>query len=143
MAPLTGPLMFEGVEDVPGWSFSGLAADEASGIFIGVDQANGLFNAFRLTEGGDIEVLWQHEQIIGSGVNIVSDRGMLYANDYVDGSLHLVVRDLFTGEELLRVPTPATRASIGSIVLTENGDVYMAANEPGQPTGLLVYIYIP
>jgi haloalkane dehalogenase len=142
MPPLTGPLIFEGVEGA-GWSFSGIAADEASGIFTGVDQANGLINAFRPLENGEIEVLWQHEQIIGSGVNIVSDRGMVYANDYVDGFLHLVVRDLVTGQELLRVPTPATRASIGSIVLTENGDVYMAANEPGQSTGLLIHIYIP
>jgi hypothetical protein len=85
--------------------------------------------------------LWQHEQIIGSGVNIVSDRGMVYANDYVDGFLHLVVRDLFTGQELLRVPTPATRASIGSIVLTENGDVYMAANEPDRPQASHTYLY--
>jgi pimeloyl-ACP methyl ester carboxylesterase len=143
MPPLTGPLLFEGVEDVPGWSFSGISADEASGIFIGVDQANGLINAFQPDESGDIEILWQHEQIIGSGINIVSDRGLVYANDYVDGSLHLVVRDLFTGEEVLRVPTPATRASLGSIVSTENGDIYMAANEPGQPTGFLLRLYIP
>jgi hypothetical protein len=100
-----------------------------------------LINAFRPTKSGKIDILWQHEQKIGSGVNIVSDRGMVYANDYVDGSLHLVVRDLLTGEELLRIPTPATRASIGSVVFTENGDVYMAANEPGQPTGFLVRIH--
>jgi hypothetical protein len=140
---LDAELLFEGVEDVPGWSFSGISADEASGIFIGVDQANGLINAFQPDESGDIEILWQHEQIIGSGINIVSDRGLVYANDYVDGSLHLVVRDLFTGEEVLRVPTPATRASLGSIVSTENGDIYMAANEPGQPTGFLLRLYIP
>jgi hypothetical protein len=143
MSPLTGPLMFEGVEDMPGWSFSGIAVDEVSGVFIGVDQANGLISAFRLTEDEDIEILWQHEQIIGSGINIVSDRSMVYANDYVDGAGHLVVRDLLTGEEILRVPTPATRASIGSVILAENGEVYMASNEPGQPMGFLVRFYSP
>jgi len=54
-----------------------------------------------------------------------------------------VVLDVMTGEELLRIPTPATRASIGSLIFGENGDVYLAANEPGQPTGFLVRFYIP
>jgi hypothetical protein len=46
--------------------------------------------------------------------------------DDVDGSNHLVVLDILTGDELLRIPTPATRATIGTILLLSNGDVYRA-----------------
>jgi hypothetical protein len=68
---------------------------------------------------------------------------MVYFSDYVDGSNHLVVLDILTGDELLRIPTPATRASIGSILPQPNGDVYMASNEPGKPTGFLVRFSVP
>jgi hypothetical protein len=68
---------------------------------------------------------------------------MAYFTDFVDGSNHLVVLDLITGDELLRVPTPATRATIGAILATPDNDVYLASNEPGQPSGFLVRVYLP
>lgn len=142
MPALTGPLLFEGVEDIAGWSFTGLSGDDVSGVLFANDQANGLFMAFRLTEDGEIERLWQRE-ITTAQTTTSSENGMLYVADFADGVLNLVVLDVLTGEELLRIPTPAVRASIGSIIFTENGDVYLAANEPGQPTGFLVRFYIP
>ena len=33
---------------------------------------------------------------------------------------------------------PSTRATIGAILVTGDGDVYLASNEPGEPTGFLV-----
>lgn len=142
MPPLTGPLLFEGVEDIPGWSFAGLAGDDQAGVLFANDQLNGLFTGFRLTEDDEIERLWQTE-IITSQTATSSETGMVYVADYADGVLNLVAFDVLTGEELLRIPTPAVRSSIGSILLTENGDVYLAANEPGQPTGFLIRFYIP
>jgi hypothetical protein len=68
---------------------------------------------------------------------------MVYVTDFVDGSNHLVILDLMTGDELLRVPTPSKRATIGAILCTPDGDVYLASNEPGQPTGFLVRIHVP
>jgi hypothetical protein len=142
MPPLTGPLLFEGVEDLPGWSFTGLSGDDLTGVLFANDQANGLLMAFRPREDGEIERLWETE-ITTSQTTTASENGMLYVADFADGVLNLVVLDVITGEELLRVPTPAVRSSIGSIIFTENGDVYLAANEPGQPTGFLVRFYIP
>ena len=99
--------------------------------------------AFRPQDNGDVDILWQRELLPSAASTIVSDRQMLYVTDYVDGSNHLVVLDLMTGDKLLRVPTPATRATIGQILPTANGDVYISSNEPGQPTGFLIRIHVP
>ena len=138
MAPLEGPLLFEDPANRAGWSFSGLAADEATGIFMAVDQQRGLTNAFRPTDDGGIDILWQRELRVSASNTHVTDRQLVYVTDFVDGSNHLVVLDLLTGEEIVRVPTPATRATIGAILFTPDGDVYLASNEPGEPTGFLV-----
>ncbi len=143
MPPLGGPLLFEDPEGRTGFSFSGLSADTATGIVFANDQGRGLVNAFRPTDDGEIDILWQRELRVGSGNTSVSDRQMVYFTDYVDGSNHLVVLDVLTGDELLRIPTPATRATIGSILLMPNGDVYLASNEPGKPTGFLVRFSVP
>jgi hypothetical protein len=143
MPPLTGPLLFEDPEGRDGWSFSGLAADEGSGILVANDQGRGLVNAFRPRDDGGIDILWQRELLPSAASTIVSDRQMLYVTDFVDGSNDLVVLDLMTGDELLRVPTPATRATIGQILPTAAGDVYISSNETGRPTGFLVRIRLP
>jgi hypothetical protein len=54
-----------------------------------------------------------------------------------------VVLDLMTGEEMLRVPTPATRATIATIIVSSANEVYFGSNEPGQPIGLFHRIYGP
>jgi hypothetical protein len=141
MPPLTGPLLFESIADRAGWSFTGLAGDDATGVLFANDQLNGLFMGFRLNEDGEIERLWERE-IITAQTTTSSGSGMIYVADYADEVLNLVVLDVLTGEELLRIPTPAVRSSIGSIIFTENGDVYLAANEPGQDTGKLIRFYI-
>ena len=141
MPPLTGPLLFDGVE-TSGWSFTGIGGVDTSGVVFVTDQANGFLVAFRLTEEDEFERLWQREMTTLQS-RISSQNGTIYVTDYRDGVNNLVVLDVMTGEELLRIPTPATRASIGSIIFTENNDVYLAANEPGQSTGFLIRFYIP
>jgi outer membrane protein assembly factor BamB len=140
--PLIGPLLFEDPDAGAGWSFAGLAADETAGIFFAVDQARGLANAFRPTADGDIELLWQRELRVSASNTLVADRGLVYLTDFVDGSNHLVVLDLVTGEERVRLPTPSTRATIGSLLCTPADEVWMASNEPGRPTGHLVRVRV-
>jgi hypothetical protein len=140
--PLTGPELFAGSEE-GGWSFFHLSIDEATGIIIGSDQGNGLLTALRVIGDNEIERLWQIELHTSARPVIVSDREMVYANDFVDGRDHLVVLDLKTGKEILRVPTPATRATIATIIVSAANEVYFGSNEPGKPTGLFHRIYVP
>jgi hypothetical protein len=140
--PLTGPLLFEDPSAGAGWSFAGLAADETTGILFAADQARGLANAFRPTADGGIDLLWQRELRVSASNTIVADRGLVYLTDFVDGSNHLVVLDLMTGEERLRLPTPSTRATIGSLLCTSADEVWLASNEPGRATGHLVRVRV-
>ncbi len=140
--PLAGPELFAGSEQ-SGWSFWHLSIDESTGIIIGSDQGNGYLTAVRAIGDNEIERLWQVELNTSAHPVIVSDREMVYANDFVDGRDHLVVLDLTTGEEILRVPTPATRATIASIIVSSANEVYFGSNEPGQPIGLFHRIYVP
>lgn len=141
-APLTGPELFDGVEGA-GWSFFHIVIDELTGIVVAADQPNGLLTAVRAVGDDQLERLWQVELTHSASPMIVSDREMVYINDYVDGRDHLVVLDLSTGEELLRLPTPATRASISTIIASSANEVYFGSNEPGQPIGLFHRIYVP
>ncbi len=140
--PLTGPEYFDGV-DGDGWSFFSVAVDEVTGIIVGGDQANGLLTAVRIVGDDQLERLWQVELAHSASPIIVSDREMVYINEFVDGRDHLVVLDLTTGEELLRVPTPATRATIGQIIVSSANEVYFGSNEPGEPIGLFHRVYVP
>jgi outer membrane protein assembly factor BamB len=140
--PLTGPELFAGVEG-GGWSFFSIAIDEFTGIIVSADQGNGLLTAVRAIGDNEIERLWQLDLHTSASPVIVSDREMVYANDFVDGRDHLVVLDLTTGEEILRVPTPATRATISEIIVSSANEVYFGSNEPGQPIGLFHRIYVP
>lgn len=94
-----------------------------TGIIIGNDQGNGLLTAVRVIGDNEIERLWQIELHTSARPVIVSDREVVYANDFVDGRDHLVVLDLMTGEEILRVPTPATRATIATSVIRPCPDI--------------------
>lgn len=137
--PLTGPELFDSV----GWSFFHVVVDEFTGIVIGADQANGLLTAVRTVGDDQLETLWEVELTHSVSPVIVSDREMIYINDFVDGRDHLVVLDLTTGEELLRVPIYATRATISTIITSSANEVYFGSNEPGQPIGLFHRIYVP
>jgi len=140
--PLTGPDLFAGSTG-PGWSFFHLTIDDDSGIIIGNDQGNGTLTAVRVSGDNSIETMWQKKLRGSARPAIVSDRGMVYCTDYVDGHNDLVVLDLYTGKELLRVTTPATRATISSIVASTNNEVYFGSNEPGKATGLFHRVYVP
>ena len=49
---------------------------------------------------------------------------------------------LMTGDERVRLPTPSTRATIGSLLCTSADEVWLASNEPGRPTGHLVRVRV-
>jgi len=140
--PLQGPELFVDASD-GGWSFFHPAVDEKTGIIIAADQGNGLLTAVRAIGEDQIERLWQIDINTSARPIIVSDRETVYATDFRDGRDHLVVLDLATGEELLRVATPATRATIATIVVSTANEVYFGSNEPGQPIGLFHRIYVP
>lgn len=67
---------------------------------------------------------------------------MVYATDFRNGRNHLVALDLTTGRERLRVPTPATRATIATIIPATNGEVCFGSIEPGRDSGLFHRIYL-
>lgn len=140
-APLTGDFLFEQAKG-SGWNFFHLSIDDVSGIIIGTDQGNGLITAVRVNKKGELERLWQKEMKVSARPAIVSDRGMVYATDYVDGHNDLVVLDIVTGKELIRKTTPATRATIGTIIVTRYNEVYFGSNEPGKSTGLFHRFYV-
>ena len=140
-APLSGEDLFETAED-GGFSFFHLSIDESTGIIVGNDQGNGLLAAVRIADDGSLERLWERAYRVSARPVIVSDRQLVYATDYRDGRNHLIVLDLITGEELFRVPTPATRATIATIVVGTNNEVYFGSNEPGEATGLYHRIFV-
>lgn len=139
--PLRGQALFESAED-GGFSFFHLSIDAVTGIIIGNDQGNGLLAAVRITAEGSLERQWERAYRVSARPMIVSDRQMVYATDYQDGRNHLIVLDLTSGEELFRVPTPATRATIATIVAGTNNEVYFGSNEPGEEVGLYHRIFV-
>lgn len=139
--PLGGEDLFEAAA-AGGWSFFHLSIDEDTGIIIGNDQGNGLLCAVRRRADGTLERLWQVPLRVSARPAIVTDRQMVYATDFRDGHNHLVALDLITGREMLRVPTPATRATIATIIPATNGDVYFGSNEPGRDCGLFHRVYV-
>ncbi len=62
---------------------------------------------------------------------------MVYTNDFnsIEGVDYLVILDLFTGTELGRIPTPATKPSISQTRAGAYNDFYYCSNEPGQLLG--------
>ena len=139
--PLRGEWLFETATE-GGFSFFHLSIDAATGLIIGNDQGNGLLAAVRIAGDGLLERLWERSYRVSARPVIVSDRQMVYATDYRDGRNHLIVLDLATGAEMFRVPTPATRATIATIVVGTTNEVYFGSNEPGEATGLYHRIFV-
>lgn len=127
----------------PGWSFFHLAIDESTGTIIAADQGAKAIVAVRINQAGSLDYLWRKAMAVSARPAIVSDRGYVYATDYVEGRNNLVVLDLSTGAEVCRVPTPATRATVSTIIASEANEVYFGSNEPGRKTGLFHRFYIP
>lgn len=140
--PLSGEPLIPDAE-APGWSFFHLAVDAASGIIVGIDQGAGALVAVRVGDDDSIEHLWRKDYTVSARPVIVADREQVYATDYVDGRNSLVVVDLHTGQELLRVATPATRPTIATIIVSAADEVYFGSNEPGKSTGLFHRFYVP
>jgi hypothetical protein len=134
--PLVGEYMFSDTE-TPGWNFFHLTVDDTvSGIIVGMDQCNGRIAGYRIDYDALVR-LWERELRVSARPAIVADRGHVYCTDYTDGHNHFVVLDLATGTELARAATPATRATIATIIVGPDQDVFFASNEPDQPNGYL------
>jgi outer membrane protein assembly factor BamB len=140
--PLPGQEMLQDVKG-PGWNFFHLSIDDISGTIVGMDQKRRMITALRIRDDGTLEHIWQKSLTVSARPVIVSDRGQVYATDFVDGKNHLVVLDLSTGEEICRVATAATRATISTMVVSTANEVYFGSNEPGKKTGLFHRFYIP
>lgn len=140
--PLSGEELIPG-SDKPGWSFFRLAIDDISGTIVAVDQGAGALVAVKILKDGTLEYIWQKPYTVSARPVIVSDRGQVYATDYANGHNALVVLDLTSGEELCRVVTPATRATVSTIVVSAANEVYFGSNEPGEETGLFHRFYVP
>ena len=140
--PLAGHELLPG-SNRPGWSFFHLAIDDFSGTIVAADQGAKALVAVRIGEDGDLDYLWQKSITVSARPAIVADRGHVYATDYANGRNHLVVLDLFSGEELCRIVTPASRATVATIVVSAANEVYFGSNEPGKETGLFHRFYLP
>lgn len=140
--PLLGEELLPGSSS-PGWSFFHLAIDDISGVIIALDQGAGALVAVKIRDDGSLDRLWQKSLTVSARPVIVSDRQQVYATDYVDGHNHLVMLDLNSGEELVRVRTPATRATIATIIVSAANEVYFGSNEPGKESGLFHRFYVP
>ncbi|NNC75524.1 MAG: hypothetical protein HKN93_08450 [Acidimicrobiia bacterium] len=140
-SPLLGQPMLEGI-DTPGWSFFSPAIDDLLGIIVGMDMGSRALVALRIRDDGSLQRLWQKNLAGGARPTIVGDRGYVYATDWVEGVDHLVLLDLETGTEILRVPTTATRPTVATIVVLGD-EVYYGSGEPGRPTGLFHRFYVP
>lgn len=140
--PLSGEALIPG-SNRPGWSFFHLAIDDLSGTIVAVDQGARALVAVRILEDGTLQHLWQKPYTVSARPVIVSDREQVYATDFANGRNHLVVLDLNSGEELCRVATPATRATVSTIVVSAANEVYFGSNEPGEGTGLFHRFYVP
>lgn len=139
--PLSGDELLPG-SDRPGWSFFHLSIDDISGTIVAPDQGARALVAVRILEDGTLEQLWKKPYTVSARPVIVSDRKQVYATDYANGRNHLVVLDLSTGEELCRVATPATRATVSTIVVSAANEVYFGSNEPGEKAGLFHRFYV-
>lgn len=135
--PLVGEFMFSDAETA-GWNFFHPTVDDVvTDIVIGMDQANGRIAALRVGADERLERLWEQGLRVSARPAIVADRGLVYCTDYADGRNYFVALDLATGSERARLATPATRATIATIAVGGDGEVYFASNEPGQAQGYL------
>lgn len=133
---LDGFFMFSDT-NTAGWDFNGLSVSSSTGIFIGLDQANGRIAAYSIDDNDQLQYLWEREYGISGRPFIAENTGMVYINDFnpEEGSDYLVVLDLFSGTELGRINTPGTTPSIASAAIGKNNDFYYCSNELGESLG--------
>ena len=133
---LSGYYMFSDTIS-PGYSFTGLIIDTLTGIIIGQDQANRKVAAYQIDQNDQLQYLWEKDYGISGTSFIAENTSLLYLNDfdYTEGIDYLVVLDLFTGNELGRIKTPATAPSIATPGIGTYNDFYYCSNGSGQPLG--------
>ena len=83
--------------------------DEARRIVVAYDSANGFVTAWRID---GLERLWRREQFHSAHMLLFADSGELVTNDMPDGTDHVVVLDIETGEELSRIDTGSPAQSM-------------------------------
>ena len=144
-APLSTMNAFSG--DETGWNFFMMAGDPyKSGVVALQDQATGRVAGCMVCDGGtSVEKLWENDDITSSaGMAVNYQAGHLYTDDRTCSSnrtcrLHLVVRDLKTGDELARVRVRGSRPSMGQIFIGTDA-VYYVAPETGERHGYVTRV---
>lgn len=102
--------------------------DEQRGIALGYDTGNGVVTAFDIGPGGSLTPRWQRQQDHGSHLVLLPDAGQVVTGDH-DGVAgeHLVVLDIETGDEVVRVPTGSPVQSVLFPAIGWDGELYLCS----------------
>jgi outer membrane protein assembly factor BamB len=102
--------------------------DEQRGIAVGYDTGNGVVTAFDIGPGGSLTRRWTRHQDHGSHLVLLPDAGQVVTGDH-DGVAgeHLVVLDIETGDEVVRVPTGSPVQSVLFPAVGWDGELYLCS----------------
>ena len=125
---------------LPGYNFFMIAGDPFQRqLMVYYDPINRLLAAHQFFADGSSSLLWERNDVytVSASPAIVSDRDLLYIDNYKDGRDYFVVLRLSTGEELASVPLAAKLPTIGTIFVGMNQDVFILNSEAGGENGLI------
>lgn len=100
--------------------------DAARRIAVGFDSGNGVIAAFDIHDDGSLTLRWRHDQNHACHLLLFADTGELVSTDH-DMSImsdQFVVRDISTGEELLRLDSGSPVQSVLFPAAGVDRDVY-------------------
>jgi sugar lactone lactonase YvrE len=100
--------------------------DEERGIVVGYDSGNGVLVAFDIGPDGSTSERWRREQNHASHLLLFGDSGELVSNDHDPDRMadEIVVLDVETGEERLRVDAQSAVQSVLFPAVGWNRDLY-------------------
>ncbi|HEY5154069.1 MAG TPA: hypothetical protein VIJ47_04995 [Acidimicrobiales bacterium] len=100
--------------------------DEQRRIAVGYDSGNGVVAAFDIAEDGSTSLRWRRPQNHACHLLLFADTGELVTNDHDAEAMadHLVVLDVETGEERLRVDAGSPLQSVLFPAVGWDRDVY-------------------
>ena len=95
-------------------------------IAIGYDSGNGVLAAFNIADDGSTSLRWRHEQNHGCHPLLFGDTGELITTDHDTGRMadQIVVRDIETGAERLRIDSGSAVQSVLFPTIGWNNDAY-------------------
>ena len=95
-------------------------------IAIGYDSGNGVLVAFDIADDGSMSLRWRHDQNHGCHPLLFADTGELVTTDHDQARMadQIVVRDIKTGAERLRVDSGSAVQSVLFLAVGWNNDAY-------------------